>query len=326
MPEPVISVVVSTYQRAQRLPRLVEALRQQEGVGSYEFIIVDNGSTDDTAEVMAKLEAEGGGNGELRVLRIEENRGPAPARNAGWRAARAPLVAFTDDDCEPRGTWLAATVAAFEAGADVVQGRTVPDPDGKAGPFSHTVSVAHGTIAYETCNIAYRRELLAQLDGFDETFRGASFGDDTDLGWRAKKTGADVRFQRDAVVAHEVTPSDYRAYLRARARRVGMVGVVARHPELRHHLPGRFAYKRAHPLALLALSGIVLALVRPRSLFAWLLTAALGRPYVRYRVTQGRLPARERHQPAVIAGALLADLVEIYALGRESWRRRTLLL
>src|SRR5205085_6868290 len=94
------------------------------------------------------------------------------ARNAGWRAARAPIVAFTDDDCVPQPGWLAA-LASGMTDADVVQGRTVLDEAQRRGPFSPHVEVGGPSWIFQTCNIAYRRSILEAIGGFDERFRYA---------------------------------------------------------------------------------------------------------------------------------------------------------
>src|SRR3546814_2372804 len=76
---------------------------------------------------------------QLTVLRQATNGGPAPGRNAGWRAARAPVVAFIDDDCTPEPGWVAALARAFARNdrLGVAQGRTqAPDGDRKSTPLN----------------------------------------------------------------------------------------------------------------------------------------------------------------------------------------------
>ena len=102
---PEISVVVSTRDREQRLRALLGALsRQTLEPDRFEVIVVDNGSEDGTARALDAL--AGDCRYPLTVVRRSRGDGPAPARNEGWRSARAPLVAFTDDDCEPAPGWL----------------------------------------------------------------------------------------------------------------------------------------------------------------------------------------------------------------------------
>src|SRR3954470_2668218 len=109
---PAVSVVVSTFNRAHLVPRLVAALAAQDFARPYEVVIVDNGSSDGTREILERLAATTPI--DMKVLDIERNNGPAPARNLGWRAASAPLVAFTDDDCVPQAGWLTALAGALD--------------------------------------------------------------------------------------------------------------------------------------------------------------------------------------------------------------------
>src|SRR4051812_19853042 len=108
--EPAASVVVATHNRAELLARLTDALRAQSDVDAFEVIVVDDGSADATPDVLRRIERSWPA---LRTIRLDENRGPATARNAGWRAATAPIVAFTDDDCVPQAGWLAGLVDGF---------------------------------------------------------------------------------------------------------------------------------------------------------------------------------------------------------------------
>jgi glycosyltransferase involved in cell wall biosynthesis len=181
--DPQASVVIATHNRRDRILRTLDALAGQVGAPPFEVIVVDDGSTDWTH---AALTARTGDPYPLRAIRQEPNRGPAAARNAGWRAATAGVVCFTDDDCTPDPGWLAALTAASDH-ADISQGRTMPDPGqaGNRGPFSRTMTVPFEEGFYETCNIAYHRGLLERLGGFDESFR-YPYGEDTDLAWRGR--------------------------------------------------------------------------------------------------------------------------------------------
>src|SRR4051812_244886 len=90
------SVVVATRNRAALLPRLVAALEAQAGAPAFEVVLVDDASHDHTPTTLEQLTESA--SVPVRHLRLDENRGPATARNAGWRAARGELIAFTDDD------------------------------------------------------------------------------------------------------------------------------------------------------------------------------------------------------------------------------------
>jgi GT2 family glycosyltransferase len=320
----VVSVVVATRNRSHLLPRLCAALVGQRGVGPYEVVIVDDASTDDTWKRLEDLVTTS--DLALRPLRLSGRSGPATARNAGWQAAEAPLVAFTDDDCQPATGWLASLVAGFE-GADIVQGITMPDPaqEDRRGPFSRTLEVAEEDGYYQTCNIAYRRDLLEQLGGFHEGFRHPT-GEDTDLAWRALEAGARTAFVEDALVHHDVRPSSFLVHLGDTWRWEGVVLAVRRHPGLRARFHRRWFWKPSHPPVLLAALGLAAA-SRPRTTPVRRLTALLLLlPYLWYRARVLPLPGGPRRRLAVIPLALLADLAEVGVLAIASARYRCLLL
>jgi glucosyl-dolichyl phosphate glucuronosyltransferase len=123
---PAISVVICTYNRADLLPAAIEHVLAQDDPGTppFELIIVDNNSTDGTAAVVERASALDG-----RVLYVRETKqGVSHARNAGVAAARAPLIALTDDDVRVGRAWLASLALAFAAypGASVVGGKVLP--------------------------------------------------------------------------------------------------------------------------------------------------------------------------------------------------------
>lgn len=105
-----ISVVVPTYNRCRIVTRTVEALFAQSASGAeYEVIVVDDGSTDGTADALRQLRPAC----RFRVI-AQENRGPSAARNAGYRASEANLVLFLDDDMLADPGLVAAHLAAHE--------------------------------------------------------------------------------------------------------------------------------------------------------------------------------------------------------------------
>ena len=310
---PDVSVVVATRNRAQRLRALLDALAAQEGV-TLEAIVVDDASTDSTPAVL-----ERGEDGlELRTVRRAERGGPGAARNAGWREARAPLVAFTDDDCTPARGWLAALVQAHgQRPGAVLQGRTQPHPDevARQDAFSRSQLVTSLSPHFQTCNIAYPRELLERLGGFDESF--GHYAEDADLAWRAIEGGARAEFVSGALVHHAVHTPGALAQLRDSQRWADAVRAFARHPEMRSAFTHRVFWRPSHEGLLLALAGLAL---RRRSRGLSLLLAA---PYLRHlRTLHGSAAGTLAFLPvhAVVDGA------EVVAMARGSARFRTLVL
>ena len=314
--EPRVSVVVATRDRSERLAALLGSLRAQTlAPGDFEVVVVDDASRDSTAAVLAR-EAERGGL-ELRTLRRERSGGPGGARNDGWRAARAPLVAFTDDDCVVDPRWLEAGLAASAAlpGA-VVQGRTDPIPEetAGAGPFTRTVA-AHGDGPYyQTCNVFYPRALLERLGGFDSELYPRS-GEDTDLAWRARAAGAPTAYAADARAFHAVNRLGPMGKLRVAARWGDSMRVYVRFPELRARVftHGLF-WKSSHYLLVRAL----LTLLLPRRL--WVLRRMLAAKYMTHvLIDRGRL---EGGGPLYAPWFVLHDAVELLAVARAAIRLR----
>lgn len=121
-----VSVVISTYNRAEVLPYALESLLQQEPPHlRYEIVVVDNNSTDSTRAVVESLTARGYRH--LRYL-FEPRQGLAYGRNAGILASTAPIIAFTDDDVTVGPDWVQTLKEAFEAypETDCIGGRVLP--------------------------------------------------------------------------------------------------------------------------------------------------------------------------------------------------------
>lgn len=316
MPEPLVSVVVSTYNRPDRLAALLRSLEAQTlSRSSFEVVVVDNGSDTPTGEILAAELIRGAL--QLRTVRHERSLGPAGGRNSGWRAAQAPLIAFTDDDCTADPQWLAHGVASakMHAGA-IVQGRTQPDPVDLRhdGLLAHTVRVDRLGPQYETCNIFYRREVLVALDGFDENFGPRPAGEDTDLAWRAIEAGSTAVFAPDAIVFHAVEHVGVRGILRLAARWSPAVLVFARHPQTRAMLHRGIFWNVWHYLLWRSL----VALAGPRWLRRMLVTLHLNE-------------LRKRSRAAGASGwgvpiLILHDFVECWAVARGAIRYRTLVL
>ncbi len=320
---PSAAVVVATHRRPHLLPRLVEALGTQTWPYPIEVVLVDDGSPDETWGVIQKLSSQAA----LRVrgVRLDHNKGPAAARNAGWRSTDARWVLFTDDDCVPQREWVAAMAASLER-ADIVAGRTCADPDQLPlhGPFSRTLEVPSQSGFYQTCNMGYRREVLETLDGFNEQFRHPA-GEDTDLAWRALERDFRPAFAEDAVVLHDVRPSRFWVHFRDIWRWEGVVLAVRQHPGLRGQFHSRWFWRASHPPAIAGAVGAALCLA-PGPPARRLLGAALLGRYVHFRVLRSPLRGTRRQQLTAIPLALIADTAEVVTLAIASVRYRTLLL
>lgn len=320
---PVVSVVVATYGRGQRLGRLVAALEAQDLDEPFEVVVVDDGSRDGTWDVLADLADRS--TLALRPLRHARNAGAAAARNTGWRAAAGELVVFTDDDCAPLPGWLRAMVAALQE-AEVAQGCTIPDPAQAHldGPFSRTLRETSEGL-YPTANVGYKRAALEQVGGFDEGYTAC---EDTDLALRVLDAGGCSAWVPEALVHHDVHASDLAAYLREKQRWDGVPRIIARHPQLRGEMHSRWFWRASHPPALLAGLGaaVTSGSVRRRRPMGLLVGVGLVYPYLRFRLRTAPVGGGPRRRVAAIPLVLIADLYEVAVLARASVRHRTLVL
>jgi glycosyltransferase involved in cell wall biosynthesis len=321
---PAVSVVVPARNSAATLPRTLAALAAQDYAGEAEIVLVDDGSGDDTAAL-----AERAG---VRVIRLEHQHGPAGARNAGIAATSAPLIAFTDADCEPAPGWLRALVAAL-AGADLVSGPVHPDPAVPVGPFDRTLHLTGESPRFETANLAVRRSLAEQVGGFEpfapvdgRTDLGlrprpeeGHFGEDAVFGWRVRRAGGRVAFAPGAVVHHAVFPRGPRGYVAERWRLRFFPSLVREIPELRGTLPNTVFLSRRSRRFDAALAGAALAVAR-RSPWPLALAVPYARRDLRTWAPLTRGAVREN------AARVAADAVGLAALVRGSIAARRLLL
>jgi glycosyltransferase involved in cell wall biosynthesis len=314
MPE--ISVVVPSRDRETRLAFALDALASQTiDRARFEVIVV-------RAEEAAGEPLTRSPRGlEVRYLSSPVS-GTAAQRNLGWRAAAAPLIAFSDDDCRAAPDWLEGLLAARRGEDTILQGRTEPDPDERQhllGGIARTIHVPEATGWYETCNIAYPRALLERLGGFDEAF--GFLGEDTDLGLRARAAGAELRFVDRALVWHAVYWRNLPRALRDARARAPLPALIARYPAQRRALWLRVFSNPSHIRLLAALGGLLVARWSP------VLGALAAFPYLRKEVDVANLNAwRLLRLPALVLSRAAVDLAEIVTLAGSSARHRALVL
>ncbi|MFL5818319.1 MAG: glycosyltransferase [Conexibacter sp.] len=198
---PRISVVVCSCNGAATIGETLDGLGGLD-YPDYEVVVVDDGSTDDTASIAADRRG-------VRLISTE-NRGLSAARNTGLRAASGEIVAYVDDDAYPDPQWLDYVALALRDGVHAgVGGPNLPVPDD--GLVAESVANAPGgpvhvllsdTVAEHIpgCNMAFRRDRLEAVGGFGEQYRVA--GDDVDVCWRLQARGWTLGFHPAAVVWH----------------------------------------------------------------------------------------------------------------------------
>jgi O-antigen biosynthesis protein len=227
---PRISVVVCAHNSAETLD---ECLRHTCGLDypDLEVIVVDDGSTDETAKIAMRYSR-------VRVLQIEHS-GLAMARNKGFEAANGELIAYLDADAYPTPEWpyyLALGLDASNVGGS--GGPNLPPPDDPVG--AHVVARSPGGPVHVLtsddraehipgCNMAFWKIVLSEIGGFDPIYTAA--GDDVDMCWKALERHWTIGFHPAAVVWHHRRPG-LRRYLRQQREYGRSEALVeARHPE-----------------------------------------------------------------------------------------------
>jgi glycosyltransferase involved in cell wall biosynthesis len=143
----------------------------------------------------------------VRYIAATRTQGPAGARNAGWHAARAPVIAFTDDDTVPDIRWLSAGLAALADGAAAAAGAIVVPLPPHPTDYERDASGLART-EFATANAFVRRAFLSMTGGFDERFT-AAWREDSDLQFTLLQAGARVVRAENAVVVHPVRPASW---------------------------------------------------------------------------------------------------------------------
>jgi len=211
---PRVSVIVCTYNGGKTLDQCLRSL-QQLNYPDYEIIVVDDGSTDNTREILERSPA-------VRSIH-QTNHGLSHARNTGLNAATGELVAYTDSDCYADPEWLTHLVDQLQrTNAAAVGGPNFSPEDGwlaacvaaSPGQPTHILETDQEAEHIPGCNMAFRRQALLGIGGFDYQYRKA--GDDVDVCWRLQHAGMWITFAPGAFVWHHRRQTP-RAFLQQQA-------------------------------------------------------------------------------------------------------------
>jgi glycosyltransferase involved in cell wall biosynthesis len=311
-PPPVVTVVVPTYRRPAMLARCLEyLLRQSVEPADFEIIVCDDGPDDDTRRSVEALAARHRHRGpSIRYLPVTATQGPAGARNVGWRAARAPLIAFTDDDTEPDPRWLSEGLAALKGGTDAVAGRIhVPLPPRPTDYELDASGLARAEFA--TANAFVQRFALMRTGGFDERFT-AAWREDSDLQFALLTAGMTIRRAERAVVHHPVRPTRWGVSLSQQRKSQFDALLFKKYPRLFRMRIAASAPRLYYAILFAAIAGLVCTITDAATVArgAFILWAALTTGFCMRRLKGTALTAS--HITEMIATSILIPFISIF--------------
>jgi len=197
-----VSIIIPTFNGASRIGNCLAALLPQIAQRDAEILVVNDGSTDNTVEVVERYSG-------VRLI-TQANAGPAAARNHGANEARGTIILFTDDDCVPLPDWLDAMLAPFHD-LEVVAAK------GAYRTRQKSLTARFVQIEYEdryrlmaglssidfidTYSAAFRRDRFMEMTGYDTSFPVAC-AEDIELSYRMSARGWKMKFAPDAIVYH----------------------------------------------------------------------------------------------------------------------------
>lgn len=209
----IFSVIIPAYNAEQTISSGLESLTNQSlSRKDYEIIVVDDGSTDNTAEIIKKFNVK---------YIFQPNQGPAAARNRGAFEAAGEIILFTDSDCVPERNWIQEMTKPFK-NIDVagVKGIYKTRQQNLAARFAQAeFEDRYDMLAkqsfidmVDTYSAAFRRDVFLEMGGFDESFPDAN-NEDTDFSYRLVAAGHKLIFNPQAAVYH-THPDTFLNYLK----------------------------------------------------------------------------------------------------------------
>ncbi len=198
-----VSVIIPAFNAEKTIGSCLASLMDQDYSREYEIIVVDDGSTDSTPDIVSQYER-------AELIR-QKNAGPAAARNKGASVAGGEIILFTDSDCVPEGDWISEMLGPFE------ESREVAGVKGAYKTHQQEITARFVQLEYEdkynymlkdkfidfidTYSAGFRKNIFLEMKGYDTAFPVAC-AEDVELSYRMSNKGHKMVFNPDAVVYH----------------------------------------------------------------------------------------------------------------------------
>lgn len=317
-----ISVVIPTYKRPRLLTRSLEALAEQTFT-DFEVIIVSDGPDQYSRQIAVSWKYAS--LMEVRYIALPAKKGPAAARNAGWRAANASFIAFTDDDCIPDPDWLQNLWQEWNGEAVMAfTGKLIVPVSEK--PTDYEWNTAQLEKAdFITANCACTRQTLEKVNGFDEQFETA-WREDSDLQFRLLQENVPILHLDEAVVVHPVRSAGWGVSIKEQRKNVFNALLYKKFPGLyRQHIQRRPAWNYYIMIVSFIMAiGCLLGGESFAALFLLGVWLILTVAFVRRRLLNRALTGS--HILEMIVTSLVIPFVAIYWSLYGAWRYRVLYL
>ncbi|MBI2558012.1 glycosyltransferase family 2 protein [Candidatus Woesearchaeota archaeon] len=192
--KPKITIITIAHNEEQYIDKSIQSILNQN-FKNFELIVVDDHSTDKTFDKIVSINDK-----RLIVIRNEAQLGPVESRNRGIKQSKGEYIFFTDGDCYPHPDWLSEGLKAFRKFKCVgVEGKIIMNAE--TGAISEKIvrNITGGE--YMTGNVAYRKDILDRIGGFNEEF--ADYYEDREIALRVLSYGK-IIFNKDMIVEHQL--------------------------------------------------------------------------------------------------------------------------
>jgi GT2 family glycosyltransferase len=321
-----VSIIIPTFNGSSRIGNCLDALLKQTARADSEILVVNDGSTDKTVDVVARYSG-------VRLIN-QVNAGPAAARNRGANEANGSLILFTDDDCVPTQDWLSSMISAFDDPEVFgVKGAYRTTQKGLVARFVQIeyedryrlMARLHSIDFIDTYSAGFRRDHFLEMKGYDTSFPVAC-AEDIELSYRMSARGWKLRFVPTAIVYH-THPDTLWRYLKKKYKfAFWRVFAVRKNPSKAikdSHTPQLMKLQLLFAPALLVTAGLDLALwpAVPASIFVIAVFFVGALPFTLRTIVKD--PVVGLLCPALLALRACAQIVGVLAGLIRAFRKPT---